>query len=149
MSLSSQCLKHNMVPGLAVFMFTILPFCFSSILWAKPRPILKLTSLTFWHQGRGSIYTDRVGFELEYYWRFSPLDQPCWGESFHKLTRNRAPLCGYLKLLVLWILSRTNQMRNLQKSACDDAIKSELRPVLAPFRANLSFPALKMMLSGL
>ena len=42
-----------------------------------------------------------------------------------------------------------NQKWNLQKSACDDGVKIELRPVLAQFRANLSFPALKMLLSGL
>ena len=41
------------------------------------------------------------------------------------------------------------QKWNLQKSACDDGVKIELRPVLAQFRANLSFPALKMLLSGL
>ena len=43
----------------------------------------------------------------------------------------------------------TPQKWNLQKSACDDGVKNELRQVLAKFRANLSFPALKMLLSGL
>ena len=42
-----------------------------------------------------------------------------------------------------------SQKWNLQKSACDEGVKIELRPVLAQFRANLSFPALKMLLSGL
>ena len=41
------------------------------------------------------------------------------------------------------------QKWNLQKSACDEGVKIELRPVLAQFRANLSFPALRMLLSGL
>ena len=43
----------------------------------------------------------------------------------------------------------TDQKWNLQKSASDEGVKIELRPVLAQFRANLSFPALKMLLSGL
>ena len=47
-------------------------------------------------------------------------------------------------------LNKTQPQKwNLQKSACDDGVKNELRPVLAQFRANLSFPALKMLLSGL
>ena len=47
------------------------------------------------------------------------------------------------------VRASSNQKWNLQKSACDDGVKIELRPVLAKFRANLSFPALKMLLSGL
>ena len=41
------------------------------------------------------------------------------------------------------------QKWNLPKSASDAGVKIELRPFLAQFRANLSFPALKMLLSGL
>ena len=48
-----------------------------------------------------------------------------------------------------WLATLTVQKWNLQKSACDDGVKIESRPVLAQFRANLSFPALKMLLSGL
>ena len=39
------------------------------------------------------------------------------------------------------------QKWNLQKSACDDGVKIELRPVFAQFGANLSFPVLRMLLS--
>ena len=42
-----------------------------------------------------------------------------------------------------------DQKWNLQKSACDDGVKIDLRPVLTQFRANLSFPAPGMLLSGL
>ena len=41
------------------------------------------------------------------------------------------------------------QKWNLQKSASDDGVKIELRPVLAQFKANLSFPTPGMLLSGL
>ena len=41
------------------------------------------------------------------------------------------------------------QKWNLQKSACDDGVKNELRLVLAKIGANLSFPGLKMLLNGL
>ena len=41
------------------------------------------------------------------------------------------------------------QKWNPQNSASDDGVKIEFRPVLAQFRANLSFPALKMLLSDL
>ena len=41
------------------------------------------------------------------------------------------------------------QKWNLQKSACDDGVKIEIRPVLAQFKANLSFPTPRMLLSGL
>ena len=41
------------------------------------------------------------------------------------------------------------QKWNLQKSASDYEVKIELGPVLAQFRANLSFAAPKMLLSGL
>ena len=41
------------------------------------------------------------------------------------------------------------QKWNLQKSACDGGVKIELRPVLAQFKANLSFPTPGMFLSGL
>ena len=37
----------------------------------------------------------------------------------------------------------------LQKSAPDDGVKIELRPVLIKFGANLSFPGLRMRLAGL
>ena len=40
------------------------------------------------------------------------------------------------------------QKWNLQKSACNNEVKIELGPVLAQFRANLSFAAPKMLLSG-
>ena len=43
----------------------------------------------------------------------------------------------------------THQKWNLQKSACDDGVKNELRLVLAKIGANLSFPGLKMLLNGL
>ena len=43
----------------------------------------------------------------------------------------------------------SNQKWNLQKSASDYEVKIELRPVLAQFRADLSFAAPKMLLSGL
>ena len=42
-----------------------------------------------------------------------------------------------------------HQKWNLQKSASDYEVKIELGPVLAQFRANLSFAAPKMLLSGL
>ena len=45
--------------------------------------------------------------------------------------------------------SRTKQKWHLQKSASDDGVKIELRPVLAQFKANLSFPTPGMLLSGL
>ena len=41
------------------------------------------------------------------------------------------------------------QKWHLQKSASDDEVKIELRPVLAQFKANLSFPTPEMLLSGL
>ena len=41
------------------------------------------------------------------------------------------------------------QKWNLQKSACDDGVKNELRLVLAKIGANFSFPGLKMLLNGL
>ena len=42
------------------------------------------------------------------------------------------------------------QKWHLQKSASDDGVKIELRPVLAQFKANnLSFPSPGMLLSGL
>ena len=41
------------------------------------------------------------------------------------------------------------QKWNLQKSASDYEVKIELGPVLAQFRADLSFAAPKMLLSGL
>ena len=41
------------------------------------------------------------------------------------------------------------QKLHLQKSASDDGVKIELRPVLAQFKANLSFPTPGMLLSGL
>ena len=43
----------------------------------------------------------------------------------------------------------TSQKWHLQKSASDDGVKIELRPVLAQFKANLSFPTPGMLLSGL
>ena len=50
----------------------------------------------------------------------------------------------------LWLLnSRILQKWHLQKSASDDEVKIELRPVLAQFKANLSFPTPGMLLSGL
>ena len=43
-----------------------------------------------------------------------------------------------------------NQKWHLQKSASDDdEVKIELRPVLAQFKANLSFPTPGMLLSDL
>ena len=42
-----------------------------------------------------------------------------------------------------------SQKWSLQKSASDYEVKIELGPVLAQFRANLSFAAPKMLLSGL
>ena len=42
-----------------------------------------------------------------------------------------------------------SQKWHLQKSASDDGVKIELRPVLAQFKANLSFPTPGMLLSGL
>ena len=41
------------------------------------------------------------------------------------------------------------QKWHLQKSASDDGVKIELRPVLAQFKANLSFPTPGMLLSDL
>ena len=41
------------------------------------------------------------------------------------------------------------QKWHLQKSASDNEVKIELRPVLAQFKANLSFPTPGMLLSGL
>ena len=41
------------------------------------------------------------------------------------------------------------QKWHLQKSASDDGVKIELRPVLAQFKANLSFPDVIMRLAGL
>ena len=45
--------------------------------------------------------------------------------------------------------SYKTQKWHLQKSASDDGVKIELRPVLAQFKANLSFPTPGMLLSGL
>ena len=64
------------------------------------------------------------------------------GKKLHGCLANHKPQKN------ISFLSR-GQKWNLQKSACDDGVKNELRPVLAQFRANLSFPALKMLLSGL
>ena len=44
---------------------------------------------------------------------------------------------------------KTVQKWHLQKSASDDGVKIELRPVLAQFKANLSFPTPGMLLSDL
>ena len=38
---------------------------------------------------------------------------------------------------------------DLQKSACDEGVKNELRLVLAKIGANVSFPGLKMRLADL
>ena len=46
-------------------------------------------------------------------------------------------------------LPAAGQKWHLQKSASDDEVKIELRPVLAQFKANLSFPTPGMLLSGL
>ena len=58
-----------------------------------------------------------------------------------------AQICINTTYLVVIII--VVQKWNLQKSASDAGVKIELRPVLAQFRANLSFPALNMLLSGL
>ena len=42
----------------------------------------------------------------------------------------------------------SSQKWHLQKSASDYGVKIELRPVLAQFKANLSFPTPGMLLSG-
>ena len=42
-----------------------------------------------------------------------------------------------------------DQKWHLQKSASDDGVKIELRPVLIKLGANLSFPGLRMRLAGL
>ena len=46
-------------------------------------------------------------------------------------------------------LGSGGQKWHLQKSASDDGVKIELRPVLTKFGANLSFPGLRMRLAGL
>ena len=48
-----------------------------------------------------------------------------------------------------WKYSQTMQKWHLQKSASDDEVKIELRPVSAQFKANLSFPTPGMLVSGL
>ena len=50
---------------------------------------------------------------------------------------------------VVTFIFTTDQKWHLQKSASDDGVKIELRPVLAQFKANLSFPTPGMLLSGL
>ena len=53
------------------------------------------------------------------------------------------------KALEMQCASPPAQKWHLQKSASDDEVKIELRPVLAQFKANLSFPTPGMLLSGL
>ena len=55
----------------------------------------------------------------------------------------------FLEFSVKKPIACQRQKWNLQKSACDDGVKNELRLVLAKIGANLSFPGLKMLLNGL
>ena len=70
---------------------------------------------------------------------FNCIDKQKLGIN-HSFERTR----GYLAVLAIRV-----QKWHLQKSASDDEVKIELRPVLAQFKANLSFPTPGMLLSGL
>ena len=58
-------------------------------------------------------------------------------------------LCNINLRIQIAFFQSSAQKWHLQKSASDDEVKIELRPVLAQFKANLSFPTPGMLLSGL
>ena len=74
-----------------------------------------------------------------------PIGEFILNPTFDKGKGNYVKSVKILKMLA----APPMQKWKLQKSACDDGVKIELRPVLTQFRANLSFPASRMLLSGL
>ena len=89
------------------------------------------------------INAEEIFAQISWTWKNTLKDK----KNLISLMQKRCP--SVLFDCMRWENLPLSQKWHLQKSASDDGVKIELRPVLAQFKANLSFPTPEMLLSGL